>query len=167
MEYKIVETKQQKFIAIVGEFRNEIVNEEGNQDIPYFWNKCGKDGLIAELLDLKKSHKDLYGLCSNEKTDSDSFEYGIGILVDDNMTETYQKEMEELGFKYWNVKPGTYVVLDCIGYDKKAITNAWAKFYQEFLPQTGYTVREETDYELYFEDTKANVFCELWVPIKK
>ena len=77
-----------------------------------------------------------------------------------------EKELEKKGFCIWDVKPGTYVVFDCIGNDGDCIGETWKQFFNEFLPQTGYDVAEATDYELY-PDKKSNVFCELWIPIKK
>ncbi len=31
----------------------------------------------------------------------------------------------------------------------------------------GYDASEETDYELYYDGTRPDIFCELWIPIKK
>ena len=38
---------------------------------------------------------------------------------------------------------------------------------QEFLPQMGYEAEAETDYEIYPENGKKGLFCELWIPVKK
>ena len=42
MDYKIVQTKKQKFIAVKKAFSNEIINEADNHDVPDFWDECGK-----------------------------------------------------------------------------------------------------------------------------
>ena len=97
----------------------------------------------------------------------DAFEYGIGIRVDEETAEFDLAEMERAGYRIWNVKPGTYVVFDCIGEDGDCISDTWTKFYKEFLPQMGYDASEETDYEIYFEKGRSGVFCELWIPVKK
>jgi AraC family transcriptional regulator len=43
---------------------------------------------------------------------------------------------------------------------------AWVKrgVIFSFIPQTGYTQTDDTDYELYFEN---GLFCELWVSVKQ
>ena len=163
MNYKIVQTKKQKFLAIVRSFRNEIINDESNHEIPDFWTECGDNKTIDKLLSLRKEgQKDLYGLCTPSVEGSTTFNYGIGILLDD---DTLPCESNE--FTVWNVEEGTYVVFDCIGDDGDCISETWAKFYKEFLPQTGYKASESTDYEIYFEKEQDGVFCELWIPIKK
>ena len=163
MNYKIVQTKKQKFLAIVRSFRNEIINDESNHEIPDFWTECGDNKTIDKLLSLRKvGQKDLYGLCTPSVEGSTTFNYGIGILLDD---DTLPCESNE--FTVWNVEEGTYVVFDCIGDDGDCISETWAKFYKEFLPQTGYKASESTDYEIYFEKEQDGVFCELWIPIKK
>ena len=163
MNYKIVQTKKQKFLSIVRSFSNDIINDESNHDIPDFWTECGDNKTIDKLLSLRKEgQKDLYGLCTPSIEGSTTFNYGIGILLDE---ETLPCDDER--FTIWNVEEGTYVVFDCIGDDGDCISETWAKFYKEFLPQTGYKASEATDYEIYFEKGQDGVFCELWIPIKK
>ena len=167
MDYKIMQTKKQQFIAIVERFSNEIINDNDNHDIPDFWSKCQKDQTIDKLLSLRKNKKDLYGLCSPAKKDETTFEYGIGILLDENTITLNQEELNKSNLRIWDVKEGTYVVFECLGEDGDCISQTWEKFYKEFLPQTGYKVLEETDYEIYLDNGKPGVFCELWIPIKK
>lgn len=38
MDYRIVQTKKQKFIALVREYSNVIINDEENKTMKYFWN---------------------------------------------------------------------------------------------------------------------------------
>lgn len=168
MDYRIVQTQQQKFLAIVGDFRNEIIQDEENHDIPDFWGECQENHVIETLLDLRPAGKrDLYGLCSPATEGQETFSYGIGVLVDEETAQFDSAKMEEAGFRLWDVKPGTYVVFDCMGEDGDCISDTWAKFYQEFLPQMGYEAEMETDYEIYFEKGRPGLFCELWVPVKK
>ena len=168
MDYRIVQTKKQKFLSISKSFKNEIINDENNHDIPDFWDECGRKKLTDKLWNLRKDGKrDLYGLCSPSKEDKPTFEYGIGILIDEDTLHFDLNEMEKLGFSIWNVEPATYVVFECMGENGDCISATWAKFFKEFLPQTGYVVEELTDYEIYFENGKEGLFCELWIPIKK
>jgi len=168
MDYRIVQTKEQKFIASVRSFRNEIINDEENHEIPDFWEECHNKNLIEPLCNLRPDgKKDLYGLCSTTKEGEDIFEYGIGILMDDETTNFDADEMEKLDYRIWNVKPGTYAVFDCIGENGACIGDTWEKFYREFLPQMGYESEPETDYEIYFEKGREGLFCELWIPVRK
>ena len=168
MDYRMVQTKAQKFIALVRSFPNLIINDEDNHDIPDFWQECHEKNLVEPFRKLRPEGKrDLYGLCSPTKAGADSFEYGIGVLIDEDTSEFDLAEMEKAGYTIWDVKPGTYVVFDCMGEDGDCISETWAKFYKEFLPQMGYEAGQETDYEIYFEKGREGLFCELWIPVKK
>ena len=168
MDYRISQTKHQKFIAMVKSFSAEIVNDMDNHDVADFWGECLDQKLLEPLLALRPSgKKDLYGLCSPAKEGADTFEYGIGVLVDEDTLPFDAAQMEALGYRSWEVKPGTYAVFDCLGNDGNCISETWSKFYREFLPQMGYEAEEETDYELYFEHERPGIFCQLWIPIVK
>ncbi len=168
MDYRIVQTEEQKFIALVTSFRNEIINDEENRDIPDFWGECHDKNLVEAIRNLRPEGKrDLYGLCSPTKQGEGTFEYGIGVLIDGATSEFDTAEMEKAGYSIWDVKPGTYVVFDCIGEDGDCIGDTWSKFYKEFLPQMGYESEAETDYEIYFENGRSGLFCELWIPVRK
>lgn len=167
MEYRIVQTKQQRFLAMVGSFSNEIINDDDNHDISDFWGACQEKNLINPMLDLRKAGKrDLYGLCQPAVEGADTFDYGIGILLDEDTYDFDMAEAERENYQIWDVKPGTYVVFECLGDDGDCITETWAKFYQEFLPQMGYEAEAETDYEIYLDQGRPGVFCELWIPVK-
>lgn len=168
MDYRIVQTKEKKFLALIRDFRNEIINDDENHDIPDFWDECNKNNLIEPVQNLRPLGKrDLYGLCTPTKAGENTFEYGIGVLIDEETKVFDEKEMLQNGFRIWDVAPGTYVVFDCIGIDGDCISETWAKFYKEFLPQMGYIARQETDFEIYFEKEKPGIFCELWIPVEK
>ena len=168
MDYRIVQTKEQKFIALVRSFRNEIINDEENHDIPDFWGECHDKNLVEPIRNLRPEGKrDLYGLCSPTQAGENTFEYGIGVLIDEETMDFDATEMEKAGYRIWDVKPGTYVVFDCIGDDGNCISDTWTKFYKEFLPQMGYESETETDYEIYLEKGRTGLFCELWIPVRR
>ena len=168
MDYRIVQTEQKKFIAMVRSFPIEIINDDDNHDVADFWEECNQKNLIGPMCGLRPDGKrDLYGLCTPTKEGKDTFEYGIGVLLDKETAPFDLAEMEKAGYSLWDVKPGTYVVFDCVGEDGDCITETWSKFYKEFLPQMGYESSEETDYEIYYEKGRPGLFCELWIPVKK
>ena len=168
MDYRIVQTEEKKFIALTRSFSNEIINDNDNHEIPDFWGEVNANKMLSPIWMLREDGKrDLYGLCSQTVDGSDSFEYGIGLLVDKDTADFDLAELEQKGFKLWTTKPSTYVVFDCIGTDAECIGEMWTKFFQEFLPQMGYETAEEADYELYYENGREGLFCELWIPIRK
>lgn len=168
MDYRIVKTKEQKFIALVRNFRNEIINDEENHDISDFWGECHDKNLVEPIRNLRPEGKrDLFGLCSPTKEGENTFDYGIGVLIDEETMDFDAEEMKKAGYCIWDVKPGTYVVFDCIGEDGDCISDTWSKFYKEFLPQMGYESEAETDYEIYYEKGRNGLFCELWIPVRR
>ena len=168
MDYRIVKTKKQRFIALVREFSNEIINDDGNHDIPDFWAECHDRDLVTPIRNLRPEGKrDLYGLCTPTVQGKDTFAYGIGVIVDEDTIPFSEEKMTEQGYKIWDVEPRTYVVFECTGEDGDCISETWSKFYKEFIPQTGYESSDATDYEIYFEKGREGLFCELWIPIKK
>ncbi len=166
MDYRMEVKEAQRFICVAQSFSNEIINEEGNHEIPDFWDECHKSNRVETLRQLRPDgKKDLYGLCS--PTQEEMFDYGIGVLVDDETQDFDQKEMEQKGYRTWRTSKQQYVVLECIGDDGECISDAWKRFYKEFLPQMGYEISDATDYEIYVEKGKPGLFCELWIPVKK
>ena len=167
MEYRVEQTKEKKFIALGRSFSNQIMNDDNNHSIPDFWEECHKKDLIESIRNLRPEGKrDLYGLCSAKK-DENSFEYGIGVIVDEDTLPFDEEEMMKKGFSIWNVEPSTYAVLQCMGNDGGCIGDMWTRFYKEFLPQTGYQTKQTTDYEIYYEKGEPGMFCELWIPVEK
>lgn len=168
MNYRIENQGSQKFIAVVKAFPNEIINDDSDHSVPDFWGQCWEKNLIEPLKSLRPEGKrDLYGLCSPAAKNETHFNYGIGVLVDD---DTNTSELDKLladGYVFWETKPMDYVVFKCFGTDGDCISETWSKFYKEFLPQTGYTQTDDTDYEIYFETGEDGLFCELWIPVKK
>ena len=168
MDYRIVEKQEQKFLALVRKFRNDSINDDENHEIPDFWSECHEKELVEPLRNLKPAGKrDLYGLCSPTKKGETCFDYGIGVLLDDETAEFDMQSMREAGYRLWVAEPSTYVVLDCKGEDSASIGKAWSWFYKEFLPQMNYEASDATDYEIYYEKGEASIFCELWIPVKR
>ncbi|MBO4617883.1 MAG: AraC family transcriptional regulator [Lachnospiraceae bacterium] len=168
MDYRIVQTEAKKFIAIARPFKNEIINDEDNHEIPDFWGEVNAAKLLEPIKALRPAGKcDLYGLCTPTREGSETFDYGIGVIVDKDTKDFDMAVLESKGYRIWDVNPGTYVVFECIGDDGDCISETWERFYKEFLPQMGYESSEETDYEVYFDAGKPGVFCELWIPVKK
>lgn len=168
MDYRMEIQEGQKFICIKKAFSNEIINEEENHEIPDFWGECFKKDLIEPLRKLRPSgKKDLYGLCAPTISGKSTFDYGIGVLMDSDTISFDLNKMEEMGYSVWETSKQQYVVFECFGQDGHCIENTWSSFFKEFSPQMGYESTDCADYEIYFENGKPGLFCELWVPVKK
>lgn len=168
MDYRMEHKECQKFIALVRAFSNEIINDDNDNSIPCFWTECYEKDLVGPLRLLRPEGKrDLYGLCSPVKNNETHFKYGIGIIIDENTNITELSKHTENGYSIWETGPADYAVFKCTGSDGVCIGETWDKFFKEFVPQTGYTQTEDTDFEIYFENGESGVFCELWIPVKK
>lgn len=168
MNYRIEEIGKQRFITKVRAFNNEIINDAGNHDIPDFWGECHRKDLINEIKNMRKAgKKDLYGLCSPTKENETTFDYGIGVIVDEDTDIDNVEVMLQKGYHTWEIESGTYVVFKCYGNNGDCISEMWSRFFKEFLPQSEYEKTEDTDYELYPDEGEPGLFCELWIPIKR
>lgn len=168
MDYRIEESGEKRFLAKVKAFRNENMNAGSNHEIPDFWNDSKISKLLQTLQSMRPEGKrNLYGLCSPSKENEATFDYGIGILLDQDTAVPNEEVISKAGLQIWETKPLTYVVFQCFGEDGSSIGEMWSKFFKEFLPQSAYEHLDETDYEVYYEISKKELFCELWIPIKE
>lgn len=158
MDFKIVEKKGFNVLAKVKKFRNEIISEESNTEIPDFWKECGGVGIFSVLNDNTEIH-DVYGLCAPISKESTHFKYGIGMKYDGVIIPK--------GFEIWEVKPTIWAVFKCIGEDGECIGHTWDKIFKEFLPSSEYEMLDDTDFEFYPEKNDGECFCEIWIPVKK
>ena len=168
MDYRMEHRERQQFIALVRSFSNEIINDDSDHSIPDFWAECAEKDLIEPMKNLRAEGKrDLYGLCSPVRDNKTHFCYGIGILLDGDTDASQAEQFIRSGYTIWQTDPADYAVFPCIGHDGDCLGEVWSKFFKEFSPQTGYAQTDGTDYEIYFEHSKKDLFCELWVPVKK
>ena len=168
MEYRIERKGNQKFIALVRAFSNEIINDEKDHSIPDFWKECHDKNLVEQIRSLRPEGKrDLYGLCSPKQENENYFNYGIGVIIDEETKACDLEELKKEGFSVWETEPADYAVFKCYGQDGDCISETWSKFFKEFSPQTGYIQTDDTDYEIYFEKSENNLMCELWIPVIK
>ena len=168
MDYRMEHREQQQFIALIRAFPNEIINDDNDTSIPDFWTECYESNLVEPMKTLRAEGKrDLYGLCSPAKDGDTHFNYGIGIIIDEDTDITELETFINNGYSIWKTEPADYAVFKCFGPDGNCLGDTWSKFFREFVPQTGYTQTDNTDYEIYFENGERNLFCELWVPVKK
>ena len=168
MDYRMEHKEHQQFLALVRAFQNEISSDNNDHSIPDFWTECYEKKLIRSMQALRPEGKrDLYGLCSPLKDRETHFNYGIGIILDEDTDQKELKRFIKNGYSIWKTDPVDYAVFKCFGPDSNCLGEKWSKFFNEFVPQTGYMQTDDTDYEIYFDNGESNLFCELWVPVKK
>lgn len=168
MDYRMEHKESQQFLAMVRAFPNEIINDDSDHSIPDFWTECYDKNLVEPMKQLREEGKrDVYGLCSPTKENETHFNYGIGIIVDDDTDRAGLDALLKSGYTIWNTEPADYAVFKCLGDDGDCIGEVWGKFHKEFSPQTGYVQTDDTDFEIYFEKGEKGLFCELWVPVTK
>lgn len=158
MDYRIEEKEAFKVLAKVRKFKNSIINQEGNTDIPDFWSESKEKG-VFKILQKDKSNDRIYGLCAPLSKESDEFAYGIG-------AEYANGEVPE-GYEVWEVKPKLWAVFKCIGENPECIGETWDKIFKEFLPSSDYIMEDDVDYELYTDDFEKECFCEVWIPVRR
>ncbi len=158
VDYKIIEREPFQVLAKVEEFENEIVNVPGNQEIPRFWERCGKEGVFGVLRQHADTY-DVYGICGNISKGSNTFQYGVGMLYNGNHAPS--------GYQIFKVKPTLWAVFPCIGGDGACIETTWDRIFKEFLPGSEYDMLDEVDFELYPEESDGKLFCEIWIPVVK
>jgi len=158
MDYRIEKREQFKLLAKVEKFRNEIISEEGNTEIPDFWKRCSENG-VFNVLKQNTMKNDIYGACAPISKESKHFDYGIAMeFSDGNVPE---------GYTIWEVKPTLWAVFKCIGENPDCIGETWGKIFSEFLPGSEYSILDDTDFELYSDEPNSECFCEIWIPVEK
>lgn len=168
MDYRIEKKGKQSFLAKVRVFSNDIIGNENDRSIPDFWSECDQKNYTSTLLKLRPAgKKDMFGLCSPAKKGSDTFHYGVAILLDNDTDCSNLDTLLQEGYSIWETEPTEYVVLKCFGENESCIGQMWTKFFKEFLPQSNYEQNEATDYEVYYDNGEKGLFCELWIPIKE
>lgn len=122
MDYRIEHREKQKFVALVKSFPNEITNDDNDHSIPDFWTECSEKNLIEPVrLLCAEGKRDLYGLCSPAKDNETYFNYGIGILTDENTDITKLDDFIKKGYSVWETEPADYAVFKCFGSDSNCL----------------------------------------------
>lgn len=158
MDYRIVEKEKFKLLTKVEAFRNESVSEDGNTEIPDFWDRCREEG-VFDVLKQHAKDQDIYGVCAPISKESNYFDYGIGMI--------YDGEDVPEGFRVWEVTPTIWAVFKCIGTDEQCIGETWDRIFKEFLPGSEYNMLDADDFELYAENGEEDCFCEIWIPVER
>ncbi|MBR6323211.1 MAG: AraC family transcriptional regulator [Lachnospiraceae bacterium] len=151
MEYKIEKWEEMDLLVHAGEFHAETSDEE----IPKFWDAYYANEAYSKI-------PGYLGVCAQQKTDEDTFRYGIGCKASD-------VEGVPEGFEIIHIPAYTWAVFKCVGPTPDAIQEMWERIYKEWLPAADYELIPDYDIENYLpgnSDAKDYV-SEICIPVKK
>lgn len=161
MDYRIEKKPEFKVIGKSQVFDKS--DEFNRDDIPAFWSKCHKDGIVKELYDLARTSQNsglVFGICC-EGNSSDQFPYMIGA--------TYENTGIPKGYSVTEIPGYTWAVFRCVGAMPRAIQSLWHQIYTEFFPTSEYQPAYGIDMEAYYEGNMddKNYVSEIWIPVEK
>lgn len=164
LEYRIENKSDFSILTRTKSFRNSILTDCNNMEIPNFEFLCKSDGTI-EKLQLLTGKKEVYGLCGPISAKSEFFEFGIGMECD--TTSQIGKE-----YKLIKIQHDLWAVFSCLSQEKSngcrnSIEEIWNRIFSEFLPTSPYDIIDEYNIEIYPNGDIPNGECEIWIPIKK
>lgn len=161
MNYKIIEKPRFKVLEKVE--TQSVRDEENKNSIPEFWTRCHNDGTVKFLSGIASDNKFIFGICyGNTQKDSDTFDYAIGAVCDENCTAPD-------GFRISEIPARTWAMFECVGAMPNAMQDTWHKICTGFFPTAGYAPTQEMDIEAYSNGdmSSADYKSEIWVPIKR
>lgn len=164
LEYRIVKKSNFSILMRTKEFKNSILSDASNMEIPEFEILCKNDGTFEKLHSIT-GKKEIYGLCGPISRDSEYFEFGIG-------TECDMLEQVPKGYKLLKINHPEWAVFNCMSIngkdsdDRNSIEGIWNRIFTEFLPTSPYEIVDEYNIEIYPNGDIPNGECEIWIPIK-
>lgn len=162
MDYRIEKKDAMKVICRRRKF-TKPGDDYTNNEIPLFWNECGKNGDIDKLcayIPKEPSVPGLLGICfSNTMTDSE-FYYGIGA--------EYDGKMPSGDFDIVEIPAYTYAVFKVKGKMPEAFRETYKRICTEFFPQSDYEYAFGAEIEAYPSADVQNpdYTCEIWIAVK-
>lgn len=151
MDYKIVTLEP---FTLIGETRSFQIGVDDNK-IPEFWNEKREAGLFDTLATYNKNNG-VYGICHQIDSKSNEFSYGIAVKTEQDVTSN---ELEVI-----HIENPLWVVFECK--DADHIGEVWDVVLTEFFVGSEYERVDTLDFE-YYSDDRNDIFCELYIPVKK
>lgn len=150
MNYQIVKDKAYTIVVKV----MRVDSKTSNSVIPTMWDDYMAKGYYKEV-------PPMLGVCFSCSDDEESFEYGIGSVI-----ECVGKIPE--GFKTVEVPMQTYAKFTVKGKAPESIQRLWKQILTEWLPNSSYEMVDAPEFECYSEgDTSSPDYeCGIWLPVK-
>ena len=151
MEYNIEKWEAMDLLMHAKEFHAETSESE----IPKFWDEYYASEEYRKI-------PGYLGLCAQQKTDGDTFRYGIGCKASD-------AESIPEGFEIIHIPEYTWAVFKCVGPVPKAIQAMWERIYKEWLPVSEYELIPDYDIENYLpgDSSSPDYISEICIPVRK
>ena len=151
MEYSIEKWEEMDLLVHAGDFSPETSDKE----IPKFWDAYYADETYSKI-------PGYLGVCAQQKTDGNTFRYGIGCKASD-------VEGIPNGFEIIHIPAYTWAVFKCVGPSPDAIQAMWERIYKEWLPSADYELIPDYDIENYLpgDPTAPDYVSEICIPVKK
>ena len=129
--------------------------ETSEKEIPAFWDEYYGNEVFRKV-------PGYLGVCTQKKTDGNTFRYGIGCKAADVVGVPE-------GFELIHIPENTWAVFTCVGPSPKAIQEMWKTIYREWLPVAEYELIPDYDIENHLpgdSDSRNNV-SEICIPVRK
>ena len=158
MDVKIIEKKQ---MLIAGKKIRVNNGGENKQKIPMFWSEFMTKKLGERIPDRLCECYGTMGICINDGDEAGNFSYMIGDPV--SSTDSLSEEFDSI-----IIEAGTWAVFTSKGPFPEAIQNCWDYIYSEWLPGSGYELRDSPEIELY-DDRCSNdpQEMDIYLPVQK
>ena len=160
LNYKIIE--KDSFNVIEKIERQPVLENEDFKSVINYWRRSHRNGTIKKLLKTTKDKKHFYGIYYDNTIDSDSVEYSVAVMDDNN-------SILPEGFHKRTIPKRTWAVFECVGPMPKAMQKLWHEIWTEVFPTALYKPTGEFEIEVYNDGNEKdkNYHCEAWVSIKK
>lgn len=165
LEPKIIHQRKQMIAGIAKKTTHS--DNQNSKEIPAMWQEYIREGGMEKLhaQDFVTSH-DEYGICLPLDTETDTFEYVIGIAVQEDVpTHSYQT---------WSIPEADYAVFTVPQSTQETfvsnIQGTWNYIFNEWFPSSGYELDSVSyDYERYPIDdmNDQSLRCDIYIPIAK
>lgn len=161
MDYRIIE--KEAFTVLEKVEVHNVVTDANKYEISDFWERANADGTVQTLTNaLSDGNKNLLGICYGETPNSDTFEYSIAAVCDENITVPD-------GYRLNRIPARTWAVFECTGAMPDAIQETWHRIVTEFFTASDYVPTYEMDIEDYpdGDSSSPDYKCSIWVAVTK
>lgn len=157
MKYQIKDKDAFRVIGV--KLSTTMEDDKCLKEIPVFWDKTVKDGMIEKLGKyIKKDPVGMLGICDGSMNKQE-FEYYIGVAADEPLGE---------GMLEFTVPAAKWAIFEGEGPMPSSIQDLTKRTITEWLPNSGYDMDMGPDIELYLTPPGESVpKFEVWIPVKK
>lgn len=151
----------------VSGFKHRVPTNEAFSIVPQIWDRAWKDGTMNRLMELffKADYRPagFLGISAEGKWgDSEDMNYYLAVTTHVDVPECNKVEAPE-GMCSFEFPGATWAIFEANGELPGAVQQVYRKFYNEWLPQSGYELDDLPVIESYMQDNRQ----EVWIAIVK